>query len=108
MKKLVLITTAALMLTSLQASAFDFSSDCDPTTGDISVVIKSSSWDVFYHKNVTIKVRGSDMKWKEVSYPLAAPGRTFSANAYSMGLEDVEYYNITTDTTTLVVSACGS
>lgn len=89
------------------ANALEFSNNfCDPVTGNIAVVVQGSLWDVYYHEKVIIKARDSNMVWKEVSFNMAYPGATYSANAFSMGLPNVQQYNIATSKTTLVVSAC--
>ncbi|NVP17799.1 hypothetical protein HUU51_03710 [Candidatus Gracilibacteria bacterium] len=106
MNRLAIVATLAVFATS--AHALEFSNNyCDPSTGDIGVVVKARAWDAYYHGTVIIKARDSYMNWKEVKFNMAYPKGTYGANAYQMGLSNVQQYNIATGKTTLLVSACG-
>ncbi|MDP2091045.1 MAG: hypothetical protein Q8K30_05615 [Candidatus Gracilibacteria bacterium] len=109
MKKL-LVLAMFIFAFSTSANALTMSNNsCNPQAGQVYVTVAASAWDVLYHGNVVFKVRNSQLVWRTVSKPMNIGTNTYALSVFQeTDLDDVSQYNIGTNKTTVIVSACNN
>lgn len=114
MKKITIALALLLGLTGT-ASALELEGvTCNTTTGMVIATYNASAFDTLYHKHLLIVARGTNGEWKTQTFPL---NYTYGSSTIDQpadfigvvdGLDDIVYWNIRTDKTTLSIGACAN